>query len=100
MNAPVSTPTITERACQAWWLLEAAELRGLPSPRSLAVSDYGTTTLGLEDLDQLNTWAETLDIPIDCHVDSAGNAHHVVEGELHDLPVRVVVVLLAPKATS
>lgn len=85
------TSAITAKTCEAWFLLEAADLRGLPAPFDVSVTDYGPTKLGLRSVDEINAWADALASPVTSRaVDN--RTHWNTEGVLHDMPVSLFVV--------
>lgn len=85
------TSSITAKTCEAWFLLEAADLRGLPAPFDVSVTE-GQTRLGLRSVDDLRAWADALNTDVPAPRERAGRYHWNVEGKLHDLPVSLFVV--------
>lgn len=84
------TAPITEKACEAWMVLEAGDLRGLPAPFVVRVTEHRVTELGFKTVDQFNTWAEALDADV-TSADVGGLIQQTAEGSLHDFPVSVFV---------
>lgn len=85
------TSPITAKTCEAWFLLEAADLRGLPAPYDVSVTDYGPVKLGLRTVDEINTWAAVIGSSVTSRTVN-GRIHWNTEGALHDLPVALFVV--------
>jgi hypothetical protein len=79
---------ITEKTCEAWFVLEAGDLRGLPSPFVVRVTQHRTTDLGFKTLDELNAWAEAMGADTKS-TDVGGMTQVTAEGTLHDFPVSV-----------
>lgn len=93
------TSPITAKTCEAWFLLEAADLRGLPAPFDVSVTDYGAVKLGLRSVSDLDAWATSLDTYATVRqVD--GRNHHNAEGVLVDVPVSLFVVTEAEQVAS
>lgn len=88
------TSPITTKACEAWFLLEAADLRGLPAPYDVAVTDHSVTKLGLRTVDELNTWAEAIGSEVTSRA-VEDRTHWHAEGELHEMSVVLFVVTRA-----
>lgn len=84
MSAP-----ITEKAREAWYILEAADLRGLPTPFVVKAYEH-RVELGVRTVDEFNTWAEALAADVKTS-DVGGLTQQTVEGTLLDLPVTVFV---------
>lgn len=93
------TSSITAKTCEAWFLLEAADLRGLPAPFDVSVTDYGPTKLGLRTVDDLSVWADALNAHVTCR-EVAARFHWTTEGTLHDLPVSLFVVTSLAEVAS
>lgn len=92
------TSPITAKTCEAWFLLEAADMRGLPTPYCVDITDHGTK-LGLRTPSDLRTWAVSLDTDYD--VRQVGDRlHWNAEGVLHDIPVALFVVTDAEQVAS
>jgi len=80
------TSPITAKACEAWWILEAADLRGLPAPFvAKAYADRVELQVRPEDFER---WAEALDgVPLTSHI--LGGVERKIVGELLDHAVTV-----------
>lgn len=95
----MSTESITTKACEAWFVLEAADLRGLPQPFDVSVTDHTDgTRIGLKSPTDLRAWAEAIDadVKVSYH---AGRTHLTAEGELHEMRVHVFHVMAAVVTT-
>jgi len=92
---PTDALDITTKARSAWWVLEAADLRGLPAPFDVQVAEHQDyVRVGLDSPADFRVWAEAIDsnIGLDYHL---GRTHLTAEGELLDVKVRVFHVMPA-----
>ena len=84
------TTSITAKTCEAWFLLEAADMRGLPAPFVVRVTQHRTTELGLKTGEEFDRWVEALAVdPVTNDV--GGLVQRTASGELHEMAVSVFV---------
>lgn len=92
----MTTRSITGKARDAWYVLEAAELRGLPAPYNIDYSTLSPIRLAVHTPADVQAWAETLDADVDTSSDTDGNIHWRTDGHLYDdIPVAVYAVVTA-----
>jgi hypothetical protein len=84
------TRTITAKSREAWFILEAADLRGLPAPFVVRVTEHRVTELGLRSSAAFAVWAAALNADPTTY-DTGGMVQRTATGLLHDLPVSVFV---------
>lgn len=81
---------MTERTCEAWFILEAGDLRNLPSPFVVRVTEHRVTELGFKTADEFTAWAEAMGAETK-RADVGGLIQWTAEGTLHDFPVAIFV---------
>jgi hypothetical protein len=84
------TAAITAKSRDAWFILEAADLRGLPAPFVVRVTEHRVTELGLKSSAAFDTWATALNADPTTY-DTGGMVQRTATGVLHDMPVSVFV---------
>lgn len=85
------TSSITTKACEAWFLMEAADLRGLPAPFAIDVTDYAATKVAVRSRDEIVAWAEAIGSNV-TEREVSGRIHWNATGELHEMAVSVACV--------
>lgn len=85
------TSPITAQACSAWWILEAADMRGLPVP--FVVKAYANRVEASVYPEDFDRWAEALGGDVK-ESDAFGATMRTVTGELNDSGQPVTVSTL------
>jgi hypothetical protein len=84
------TAAITAKSREAWFILEAADLRGLPAPFVVRVTEHRVTELGLKSSAAFAVWAAALNADPTTY-DTGGMVQRTATGVLRDMPVSVFV---------
>jgi hypothetical protein len=84
------TAAITAKSCEAWFILEAADLRGLPAPFVVRITDHRVTELGLKTSADFDVWAAALHADPQTY-DTGGMVQRTASGLLHEMAVSVFV---------
>ncbi len=80
-------------------ILEAANVAGLPEPMIVSFDDTNAEiAVHLYTLADITEWALRLDAPVNDSILSNGSAHHCINTEWLEVPLRIVVIERAVQA--
>lgn len=87
----LAEPTVLAMLARGGWITKTARGSQLPDPL-FVISDRFDLTFQFASYDDLVAWAAWADLRIETSRDTTGNTHHLADGALWEIPLRLVFI--------